>query len=76
MIASGQIGKLIASYEFVVHVAGEYSIWLRALGTSKRDNGVSFRVDNGDNYPWHTTYIDEITRAMWAMYLYEVGTTV
>lgn len=73
VIAKGQQGNMIASYDFLVHLSGEYSIWLLAYGTHKKDNGVLFRIDNEDNIPWDTTYVEN-GRPMWQQYMYEVGT--
>ena len=71
VMAKGREDDLIASYDFQVHVGGDYSIWLLAFGTSNRDNGVRFRIDNLDGDVWHTTYIEK-GRPMWTQYLYAV----
>jgi hypothetical protein len=72
VIAKGRFDDLIASYEFKIHVGGEYSIWLLAYGTSTRDNSLRFRIDNLDIYLWDTTFIEN-GRPMWTQYMYEVG---
>ena len=71
MIAKGLQGDLIASYEFQIHVGGEYSIWLLAYGTSIKDNGVTFRIDDLDDYFWQTTFIER-GMPIWTQYMYEV----
>lgn len=71
VMARGSGGDLIASYDFQIHVGGEYSIWLLAYGTSAEDNGVKFRIDDLDDYFWHTTYIEKGI-PMWTQYMYEV----
>ena len=75
VVAKGIQGDLIASYEFRIHVGGEYSIWLLAFGTSTMDNGVTFRIDDLDNYFWQTTFIEK-GRPIWTQYMYEVRNSV
>ena len=69
--AQGKHDELIASYEFQIHVGGEYAVWILSYGTSSRDNDVNFQIDNLDRLDWQTTYIDK-GRPMWTQYMYQV----
>lgn len=72
VMANGHQSNLIASYDFLVHLSGEYSIWILAYGTSRDDNGVQFRIDNEDDILWDTTHIAS-GGPMWQQYMMEVS---
>ena len=71
VVASGLYGDLIGSYDFQIHHAGEYALWLVAYGTSPSDNGVTFKIDNLDDVHWHTFFIN-MGRPMWQQFVHEV----
>ena len=68
--ATGSRGDVIASYDFNVRFPAEYVVWKETFSTNNFDNDISFRVDQGDWYPWHTP--SKTSHSLWTQYYFQV----
>jgi len=63
--ANGSLSQHIATYRFKVEKEDNYTIWIEALGTSFKDNSVSFYIDDNRQRTVHLVVFLKETAWIW-----------
>ena len=71
--ANGSLSQHIATYRFKVEKEDNYTIWIEALGTSFKDNSVSFYIDDNRQRTVHLVVFLKETAWIWNCLNKKVG---